>query len=87
MAGRSELDERTWHIPFEPILDFSLFCNSTDLTGITIGVPRNCFDSNTAPAPIMASFESALTVLRSVGAKVVDNANFTAVEDFKKLNQ
>jgi amidase len=87
MAGRSELDERTWHIPFEQIPDFTLCCKGTDLSGITIGVPRNCFDGSSAPKPIMASFESALKVLGSAGANVVDNANFTAVEEFKKLNQ
>ncbi|TVY82555.1 putative amidase [Lachnellula suecica] len=87
MAGRSELDERTWHIPFESIPDFTSSCESTDLSGITIGVPRNCFDGSTAPAPIMGSFESALKLLGSAGATVVDNANFTAAEEFKKLNQ
>lgn len=35
----------------------------------------------------MASFESALKILSSAGANVVDNANFTAAEEFKKLNQ
>lgn len=35
----------------------------------------------------MASFESALDVLRSSEADVVDNANFPAAEEFKKLNQ
>jgi amidase len=86
MAGRSELDARTWHIPFDPIPDFTTFCTGTDLSGITIGVPRNTFDSN-APAPIKASFESALKTLSSAGAKVVDNANFPAADEFKKLNQ
>jgi len=86
MAGRSDSDERTWHIPFEPIPDFTTCCKSTDLSGITIGVPRNCFSSD-SPVPIMASFESALKTLSSAGATVVDNANFAAAEEFKKLNQ
>jgi amidase len=86
MAGRSDMDEKTWHIPFEPIPDFSTFCKGTDLSGMTIGVPRNCFNSN-APAQILASFESALKTLSSAGATVVDNADFTAAEEFKKLNQ
>ena len=86
MAGRSNLDERTWHIPFEPISDFTTFCKGTDLSGIIIGVLQNWFDSN-SPAPIMSSFESSLKILSFAGAKVVDNANFTAVEESKKLNQ
>ena len=86
MAGKSDMDDRTWNIPFDTMPDFTAFCKNTDLSGITVGIPRNCFDSN-APAPIMASFESALRTLSSAGAKVVDNANFSAAEDFKKLNQ
>jgi amidase len=86
MAGHSDLDERTWHIPFESIPDFTTSCKSTDLGGITIGIPRNCFNGN-SPAPIMASFESAIETLTYAGANVVDNANFTAAEQFKKLNQ
>ncbi|KAI1157832.1 amidase [Nemania serpens] len=85
MAGRSDFDKRTWNIPFQKIPDFTHFCN-TNLTGIAIGVPRNAFPSD-APAPIMASFELALETLRSAGATIVENANFSAAEEFRKLNQ
>lgn len=67
------------------IPDFTLFYKGTDLSGIMIGVPRNCFNTSTAPAPIMTSLESALKVLGSARANVVDNANFAAVEEFKNL--
>lgn len=87
MAGRSELDPRSWHIPFEPIPDFTTCCKGTDLEGLTIGVPRNTFDGGSSPAPIMDSFESALKMLSSAGASVVDSADFQAAEEFKKLNQ
>ena len=86
MAGRSESDERTWNIPFDTMPDFTAFCTGTDLGGITIGVPRNSFAVDT-PAPILASFESALKTLTFAGAKVVENANFPAAAEFKKLNQ
>ncbi|KAK4141225.1 amidase [Dichotomopilus funicola] len=52
MAGRSERDEGTWDIPFQQIPDFTEFCNGTDLSGVTIGVPRNTFDSDPT-SPIM----------------------------------
>ncbi|PVH86782.1 amidase signature enzyme [Cadophora sp. DSE1049] len=71
MAGRSERDERTWHIPFNPIPDFTTFCKGTDLSGVTIG----------------ASFESALQTLSSAGAIVVENADFPQADEFKKLNE
>jgi len=86
MAGRSDRDNRTWNIPFDTIPDFTTACQETDLTGITIGVPRNAFSSD-APNPIMTSFEGSLEIFRSAGANVVDPANFSAAEEFKKLNQ
>ncbi len=86
MAGRSRQDDRTWDIPLDPIPDYTMFCQEINLTDITIGVPRNSFDADDA-SPISATFEAALETLRSAGAKVVDNANFPAAEDFKKLNQ
>ncbi|RWA10549.1 hypothetical protein EKO27_g4556 [Xylaria grammica] len=85
IAGRSDLDPRTWNIPFQEIPDFTDFCN-TNLTGMRIGVPRNAFPSD-APAPILASFNRALETLQSAGATVVENANFTAADEFRKLNQ
>lgn len=87
MAGRSELDPTTWHIPFEPIPDFTTYCKGTDLKGITIGVPRNAFNGSSTPRPIMDSFESALKILSSAGANVIDSADFPAAEEFRKLNQ
>ncbi|KAI0099690.1 putative amidase [Nemania sp. FL0031] len=84
MAGRSDSDRRTWDIPFPKIPDFTSFCN-TDLTGMVIGVPRNAFPSD-SPAPILDSFTSALETLKSAGAKIVENANFTAADEFRKLN-
>jgi amidase len=86
MAGRSEQDERTWDIPLDHIPDYTTFCRGTDLGGVTIGVPRNSFDADTT-SPVSVSFEAALKTLSSAGAKVVDNADFPAADDFKKLDQ
>lgn len=86
MAGRSERDPRTWNIPFYPPPDFAGACKDTDLSGLTIGIPRNCFNGDPS-SPIMISFESAIQTLKSAGATVVDHANFTAVDEFKQLNQ
>ncbi|KAI1357761.1 amidase [Xylaria arbuscula] len=85
MAGRSDLDPGTWYIPFPKIPNYTNFCN-TNLSGMRIGVPRNAFPSD-APAPILASFNSAVETIQSAGATIIDNANFTAAEEFRKLNQ
>lgn len=86
VAGRSELDEMTWNIPFDTIPDYTEYCTGTDLSGIAIGVPRNSFEAD-AESPVMASFESALQMLASAGAKIVDHADFPSADEFKKLNQ
>jgi amidase len=80
MAGRNDRDERTWKISFDPIPDFTTFCKGKDLSGITVGIPRNIW-IGTSPAPIEA-FETALQTMRSAGGKVVENADFPKVEDF-----
>lgn len=87
MAGRSEGDERTWNIPFNPIPDFTTFCKSgpDSLKGITIGVPRNTWEGK-SPAPIEVSFDAALKTLSSAGANIVDPADFPDIKGFKKLN-
>ncbi|KAI1408046.1 putative amidase [Hypoxylon sp. FL1857] len=86
MAGQTDRDRRTWNIPFEKVPDFTRFCKGTDLSGITVGVPRNSFSAPSS-SPIMSSFESALETMRSAGANIVDNANFSAAREFRKLNQ
>ncbi|KAK3332679.1 glutamyl-tRNA amidotransferase subunit A [Cercophora scortea] len=87
MAGRSERDEGTWNIPFDTIPDFCTFCNTTDLSGVTIGVPRNTFRADHDPtSPVMVSFEAALKTLSSAGAKVIDRADFPEADGYKKLN-
>jgi len=88
MAGRSDRDERTWNIPatLDPIPDFTSFCRQgTDLTGLSIGVPRNAFTLD-SDSPIMISFEAALKTLAAAGARIVDNADFSHADEFRKLN-
>lgn len=85
MAGRSERDERTWNIPPGTVIDYTASCQSTDLNGIAVGVPRNAFVSDIQP-PVMSAFESALDRLRDAGASVVDNTNFSAADEFERFD-
>lgn len=85
MAGRSEEDDRTWHIPFNPLPDFAALCKETVVSEIRIGIPRNAFDDGT-PKYILDAFELAIGKIKSAGATVIDGADFAAAEDFKKLN-
>ncbi|CRL31249.1 Amidase [Penicillium camemberti] len=86
MAGRSEYDEMTWNIPRDQALDYVKFCKGTDLSGISIGIPRNTFEVDN-DYPVSAAFEIALQSLSSAGATIVDNTDFPAAEEFTKLNE
>ncbi|KAF2762059.1 glutamyl-tRNA amidotransferase subunit A [Pseudovirgaria hyperparasitica] len=85
MAGRSERDERTWNIPLHPIPDFTRYCEGTSFENVSIGVPRNTWEGE-SPRPIEASFEAALEIMRSAGARIVDSADLPAIDEFKSLN-
>ena len=52
MAGRSERDEKTWDIPLDRIPDYTTFCRGTDLSDVTIGLPRNSFDPDKSPSTL-----------------------------------
>jgi amidase len=85
ISGRSEADDGTWNIPFDPLPDFTASCQTTDLRGLRIGVPRNAF-LKVAPS-VLAAFETALQTLDKAGAQIVENANFECVDEFTKLDK
>ena len=62
-------------------------CNSSALYGKRIGVPRNILLNYTLYGPDLPNaFEDSLNVLRTAGAIIVDNTNFTAFEQFVNAN-
>jgi amidase len=85
VAGRSESDDLTWDIPFDPIPDFTASCQSTDLSGVRIGVPRNTF-LKVSPF-VLAAFETALKTLGEAGADIVEDANFESADEWMKLDK
>ncbi|KAJ5113778.1 glutamyl-tRNA amidotransferase subunit A [Penicillium angulare] len=85
IAGKSEADPYTWNVPFDPMPDFSQCCDDSDLSGITIGIPRNSF-SDIAPA-VLAAFENAVVTLRGLGGRVLDDTNFPSAEEYRKLDK
>ena len=82
IAGKSVYDNYTDAQPFDTIPDYVAACNFSALQGKRIGVPRNVIDlsMDKAAAPIVPAFNAALDVLRSAGAIIVDNTNFTGYE-------
>lgn len=82
IAGKSSYDNYTDAIPFDNIPDYVAACKFSGLHGKRIGVPRNVIDSQSddSYAPVITAFDTALDILRSAGATIVDNANFTGFE-------
>ena len=82
IAGKSPYDNYTDAIPFENIPDYVAACRLSALHGKRIGVPRNVIDlqSDDSNAPVITAFDAALDILRSGGATIIDNANFTGFE-------
>lgn len=63
--------------------DYVAACTLDALEGKRIGVPRNAIGTpSRSSAPLYAAFEAALDVLRSAGAIIVDNTNYTAWEQY-----
>lgn len=84
IAGRSPLDPATDEIPFDTIPDFAASCQGNDLSGMRIGVPRNAFSGIRAFED--KAFTEALKVLTQAGAKIVEDTNFLAAEEYRNLS-
>ncbi|KAH8897436.1 amidase signature enzyme [Thozetella sp. PMI_491] len=89
MAGKDQYDNDTGAIPNDGVLPDYIAATSkyltpkgANLTGVRIGVPRNALESDlfygsVNETLVLQDFEKALDVLRSLGAEVIDAANFT----------
>lgn len=86
MAGVDEHDNATSFIPDGgKIPDYVASATKyANLSGVRIGIPRNGFSADLLyqqinETVVLASFEKAVDVLRSLGAEIVDEANFTTL--------
>ncbi|KAJ5868813.1 hypothetical protein N7534_003366 [Penicillium rubens] len=85
IAGQDGHDNYTLAAPYKhQTPDYAKHCKMNGLKGKRIGIPRNVLDLNydSSKAPYYAAFEAAVNVLRDAGATIVDNANYTAYEEF-----
>ncbi|KAH8723015.1 amidase signature domain-containing protein [Phaeosphaeriaceae sp. PMI808] len=89
IAGPDPHDNYTSAIPWASnpnnytVPNYIAACQSNALHGKRIGIPRNAIGTPTnSTAPIYAAFESALTILRSAGAIIVENTNYTAYDAY-----
>lgn len=81
-------DNYTDAIPFDTIPDYASYCQPDGLSGARIGISRNWF-----PAPDQRSnaahqqfdaLDGCLPLMTSLGAEIVDPANFSDVSAFRR---
>ncbi|PWY94103.1 amidase [Aspergillus sclerotioniger CBS 115572] len=82
--GQDPRDNYTLASPFgQSLPDYLAACKLSGLQGKRIGIPRNVIDYlGPAEAPIISAFETAVSVISTAGAVIVDNTNFTAYGTF-----
>ncbi|TVY62812.1 putative amidase [Lachnellula suecica] len=82
IAGKDENDNYTLAQPWDTPPDYTNSLNFSSFRGARIGVPRNALSSSQYNQPVLDAFEDAISILKKAGATVVDNANFSAYEEF-----
>ncbi|KAF9242305.1 amidase signature domain-containing protein [Melanogaster broomeanus] len=78
IAGKDDSDEATKDQPEIP--DYMKALDKNALMGKTLGVPRNLIKENT---PAEEEFNKTLDIFRSLGANIVDPADFPNAEELK----
>lgn len=84
IAGKDPNDNYTLSNPSDSVPDYVAACNYSGLRGARIGIPRNVLGiaADNTSAPILAAFEAAISTIRKAGATIVENANFTAYQQY-----
>lgn len=78
IAGKDDDDEATKNQPQIP--DYTKALDKNALQGKRLGVPRKLIKDD---CPFKEEFDKALDVLRSLGAHILDPAEFSNAEEFK----
>jgi amidase len=84
IAGVDPRDNYTSAIPNGAIPDYLTACNLSALSGARLGIPRNVISllSDNTTGPVIEAFEQSLVIMRSAGAIIVEDTNFTAAVEF-----
>ncbi len=81
IAGPDPNDNYTSAIPFEKIPNYVRACKHNALKGKRIGVPRNAVFVSNDTLPVVEAFNAALAIMEAEGAIIVDNTNFTGLDE------
>ncbi|KAH8819347.1 amidase [Xylogone sp. PMI_703] len=84
IAGKDFHDNYTSIQPFDTPPDYTRSLDFFAFRGARIGIPRNGIEraENTLRYPLLDTFEKAIQTIQSAGATIVDNANFSAWDEY-----
>jgi amidase len=82
IAGKDKYDNYTQAQPFDCPPDYVKALKFDSLRGKRIGIPRNGLTTDNTSQPILDAFEAAIKVIKHAGAIIVDNANFSAFDEY-----
>ena len=84
IAGTDSLDNYTSAIPSHTNVKFVDACRLSALEGARLGVPRNVISlmQDDSTRSMVQGFDTSLDILRSAGAVIIEDADFSAAKDF-----
>lgn len=82
LAGIDPADTATRERAGKTQPDYAKFLDSNGARGVRIGVPRKVFFGSSAPADRIV--ETAIAVLKTLGAEIVDPADIATASEFEK---
>lgn len=85
IAGPDPNDNYTLVQP-SPVPDYVAACKLDALKGARIGIPRNAIFMDNSTSAVLAAFNAAIPILEAAGATVVDNANYSAYDEYLLTN-
>ncbi|KAF2834289.1 amidase [Patellaria atrata CBS 101060] len=92
IAGVDPRDNYTSAIPNNGTIPYyPSFCNFSALSGVRLGVPSNVIEIYMSSAanpsnPEVEAFYDSLEILKAAGATIVENANYTAFQEYRDSN-
>lgn len=82
ISGKDTNDNYTLAQPWDTPPDYTQALNFSSLRGARIGIPRNGFTPNNTSQPLLDAFEAAVEVMKKAGAIIIENANFSAWDEY-----
>ena len=82
IAGKDSYDNYTLAQPWDTPPDYTQYLNFSSLRGARIGIPRNGLSQTSTNKPVIDAFEAAIKIMENAGATIVENANFSAWDEY-----